>query len=207
MHTTTQTLDTASAPVSVPVSDRMLFVRKFLRHGTRVASFSPSSASLAAAMCRHVRSDRPQTIVELGAGTGAVTATACRKMHPGSRLIALEIDPDFCAILQQRFPAATVVCANIAYLDATLELLNIQNIDVVLSGLPTPSLPRPLVTSMLKCLSKRAENGWISQLTVMPYVYRGMYRKLFEHVDFDLVIKNLPPGGVYHCRQFRPIAD
>lgn len=79
----------------------LLFLRKFLRHGTRVASFAPSSRFLARAMCRHVSRDMPQTIVELGAGTGAVTKVAAEMMHAESRLIAVELDADFAAILRR----------------------------------------------------------------------------------------------------------
>jgi phospholipid N-methyltransferase len=52
-------------------------------------------------------------------------------------------------------------------------------------------------------LLRRAPDAWMSQLTVMPWVYRAMYRRLFEQVRFDLVPLNIPPGGVYHCRNLR----
>lgn len=185
----------------------LLFARKFLRDGTRVASFAPSSRVLAKAMIEHVDPHRPQVIIELGAGTGAVTEFAARKMHPESRLIAIEIDPQFAELLRRKCPRAEVVVGDAMHLDELLGEMGIEHIDVVLNGLPTPSLPQAVNAAVLKCVAHRARDGWYSQLTVMPWVYLKMYRKLFEFVDFRLVVRNVPPGGVYHCRNLRPHYD
>ena len=59
---------------------RGLFLRKFLRHGRRVASLAPSSRSLARVACRGVDPTRAQNIVELGA-----------RAHQRSRLPSLPL--------------------------------------------------------------------------------------------------------------------
>lgn len=186
-----------------PAGTPGLFLRKFLRHGTRVASFTPSSRSLASAMCRWVDPTRPQTIIEVGAGTGAVTVAATSAMHPESRLIAIELDPDFAAILQARCPQITTVCGNVREIDSHLGSLGIERFDVLLSGLPVPSLPRAVNAALLNCLASRGREAVFSQLTLMPWVYWRMYGRLFREVHFQLVVGNLPPGGVYHCRHMR----
>ena len=194
---------TATEKEPSPAGTSGLFLRKFLRHGTRVASFTPSSRSLAAAMCGAIDSNRPQTIVEVGAGTGAVTDAALGRMHPYSRLVAIEIDSDFADILRARCPQALTVCGNVRDIDAQLDALGVDHIDVLLSGLPVPSLPRLLNGALFKCLAERGREAVFSQLTLMPWVYWRMYERLFEQVDFRLVVGNLPPGGVYHCRRLR----
>ncbi len=176
------------------------FLLQFLKDFKQVASIAPSSRWLAAATCRHVSPDRPQTILELGAGTGAVTHVACRKMHPASRLIAVEIDPHFARHLATRCPRAEVTCGDVRNLDCELNRLGVGSIDLVLNGLPTPSLPPAVNQAVFETLARRAASAWISQLTVMPWVYKPMYHRLFEEVRFDLVPLNIPPGGVYHCR-------
>jgi phosphatidylethanolamine/phosphatidyl-N-methylethanolamine N-methyltransferase len=176
----------------------LLFARKLWQHGTRVASFAPSSRFLARAMCRHIDPTTPQTVVELGAGTGAVTRVAAGRLHPDSRLIAVELDEDFAALCAAAVPRAEVRCQDVT----ALAELNLPAVDVVLSGLPTPSLPRAVNGAVFGWL-EQMRPAMFSQLTVMPWVYRGLYRRLFEKVDFDLVPLNLPPGGVYHCRGLR----
>lgn len=182
----------------------MLFFKKFLKHGTRVASVAPSSRSLALAMCRHVDASKPQVLVELGAGTGPVTKVIVEQMHPESTLIAVEIDEDFAEVCQNVAPKATVLTCDVTELSKHLEERGIEYVDLFMSGLPTPSLPKTVNKAVLSCLEPFSQHGTIfTQLTVMPWVYQGMYRKMFEQVDFDLVVANIPPGGAYHCHKLK----
>jgi phosphatidylethanolamine/phosphatidyl-N-methylethanolamine N-methyltransferase len=194
----------ASKVVSMAEDSPWLFLRKFLRHGTRVASVAPSSRFLARAMCHFVAPDRPQTILELGAGTGAITVVAAAKMHPESKLLAVELDADFAGVLAARCPRATVLCCDVAELSERLPALGVERVELVLSGLPTPSLPRAVNTAVFETFTRCAPDACFSQLTVMPWYYWPLYRRLFEQVDFQLVPLNFPSGGVYHCRRLRP---
>lgn len=81
----------------------LLFLRKFLRHRLTIASVWPSSRAMARATLREIAFDRAQIIVELGAGTGPVTQAIVDHLHPHTRFLAIERDPDFAAILKQRF--------------------------------------------------------------------------------------------------------
>lgn len=182
----------------------MLFFKKFLKHGTRVASVAPSSRSLALAMCRHIDASRPQVLVELGAGTGPVTKVIAEKMHPESTLIAVEIDEDFARVCQEQAAKATVLTCDVAELSNQLQERGIEHVDLFMSGLPTPSMPKAVNRAVLECVASHSREGAVfTQLTVMPWVYRPMYRKIFEQVDFDLVVANIPPGGAYHCHKLR----
>lgn len=182
---------------------RWLFLQKFLRHGTRVASVAPSSRTLALALCQPIDATRPQTILELGAGTGAVTSVALERMHRHSTLLALEMDPEFVGILNQRCPGAYVIQADAATTYTRLQGLGIDRVDVVISGLPVPSLPQRVNQQVFSCIQEVASEGVFSQLTVMPWVYMGLYRRLFHEVTFMPVWWNIPSGGVYHCRRLR----
>jgi phosphatidylethanolamine/phosphatidyl-N-methylethanolamine N-methyltransferase len=183
---------------------KFLFLQKFMRYGSRVASVTPSSRRLAVALCRQIDSTRPQIILELGAGTGAVTKVALERMHPSSTLLALEVDPDFAHILRRRCPKAHVIEADAATTSQHLVDLGIDHVDVVISGLPVPSLPRCVNHLVFACFQRFAGEGYFSQLTVMPWVYLGLYRRLFDEVTFTPVWWNIPSGGVYHCRRLRP---
>jgi len=169
-----------------------------------VASVAPSGRRLALALCRHIDPERPQTILELGAGTGAVTTAALERMHPDSVLFAIEMDSDFADILRNRCPQAQVIEADAA---ATADLLcerSIDQVDVIISGLPVPSLPWSVNHALFSCVGQFAgTDGVFSQITVMPWVYLNLYRGVFEHVAFTPVWRNIPCGGVYHCRGLR----
>lgn len=186
-----------------PGQERLLYLRKWLRHGRQIASVAPSSRALAEATCGRILPDRPQTIVELGAGTGAVTRVAAAKMHPDSRVIAIERDPDFAHALAHSVPGIEVVTADACRLAAILRERGITRIDVVLNGLPTPSLTEAQRRAIYEAIVGLEGQPWVSQITVMPWVYQRFYKRRFRQVDFQPVFRNLPPGGVYHCRAVR----
>lgn len=181
----------------------MIFVWKFLRHGTRVASIAPSSPSMARELCRYVDPGRPQRILELGAGTGAVTREIVRRMNPESRLIAVEIDTDFAKRLAGIIPAGRgeILVADVRELDTELDRRGVHAVDLVISGLPMPSLPKRTIAAVRRLTESHAESAWFSQLTEFPWgVYQSFYERLFASVTYRRVPVNLPPGGVYHCR-------
>lgn len=181
----------------------LLFATKFLKHGTRISSVAPSSRPLARALCRDIDKTKPQIIVELGAGTGPVTQMIVEQMHPESTLVVSEIDPDFCEILRKRFPHARVVEGDAGQLSEHLG--DLPPVDVILCCLPTPSLPEKAKEGVLKWIASQPQ-ATFAQLTVIPWVFKPVYKKIFHKVDFDLVVRNIPPGGVYHCRQPRMAA-
>jgi phospholipid N-methyltransferase len=183
---------------------RFLFLRKFLRHGTQIASVAPSSRFLAQALCQHIKPERRQTILELGAGTGAVTTVAAECKHPHSTLLAVEMDGDFAQILRRCCPEAYVIESDAATTCARLQTLGIHQVDLIISGLPIPSLPQKVNQQLFQCIGQIIGEGYFSQLTVMPWVYLGLYRRLFYEVSFRPVWWNIPCAGVYHCRQLRP---
>jgi phospholipid N-methyltransferase len=177
---------------------------KFISKGTSIASFCPSSRSMARAMVGGIDFDRAKCVVELGAGTGPITSELVRRVKPHTKLMVVELDPDLCARLKSKFPTVDVVNGDACHLDRLLADRGIAQVDHVLSGLPLPSFPKPLTDTILSTASKvLAPDGTIRQLTVMPWVYKRFYRGYFADVQFKLVTLNVPPGGVYICRGFR----
>ncbi len=181
-------------------NNRLLFARKFLQQGIKISSFYPSSKFLSRAMCRHVDGTKKQTLVELGGGTGPVTEMIVKLMHPESTLVVSELDPDFAAVLRKRFgshPQVRIVEGNAG--DIADHLTDLPPVDVTLCGLPTPSLPEPVKASILNWV-RETPDMIFTQLTVAPWVFLPVYKKMFKEVEFDLVVRSVPPGGVYHCK-------
>lgn len=188
-------------PVSKP--HPTLFLQKFLRHGTTIASVAPSSRTLANALCDALDPTRPQVILELGAGTGAVTSVALERMHPDSRLFAVERDSTFAKHLRDLCPSAHVLHTDVSHVDGMLHDMNIHNVDVILNCLPTPSLPYSVNRGVFDCISRVGKDAVTAQLTVIPWIFKAFYSRLYEEVEFKLVMANIPPGGVYFCRNLR----
>lgn len=181
--------------------ERKLFFYKFLTQGTRIASVWPSSKALAEKMCKYVNPEVPQTIIELGAGTGAVTKVALEKMHPESSLIVMESDPELASFLSKYQTKAKILVCDVLDIAEQLDKVNVKNFDVMISSLPLVNLPHAVEVEVLKYFKNSAKNDQVpfSQLTEIPWFYLKTYRSLFEKVEFEFVLLNIPPAGVYHC--------
>ena len=81
------------------MSDFTLFLGKFLKHGTAIASVAPSSPWLARLTVSNVDWASARTLVELGGGTGPITRVIADRAGPQCRVIVIERDPDFARLL------------------------------------------------------------------------------------------------------------
>ena len=184
--------------------DWWLMFRKFVDQGTGIASFAPSSRALSRCLIKGIDFDRPGCIVELGAGTGPVTKELVARAKPHTRLMVVERDPDFCARLREKFPTAEIVEGDAAQIDKLLADRGISAVDHVVSGLPLPSFPAPVRDAVIRTSARvLGATGVFRQLTVMPLVYKKLYKGYFDEVKFRFVPLNLPPAGVYVCRGYR----
>src|SRR5690606_31128609 len=93
----------------IRLDDEVRFIASWLQHPLKVGAVSPSGRALARAVAAEVDPSIPGPVVELGPGTGPVTEALVQRGIPQERLVLVEYDPEFCALLRRRFPNATVV--------------------------------------------------------------------------------------------------
>jgi phospholipid N-methyltransferase len=200
---TTRPADTPRRRPQEP--DWWLFLQKFFRRGTSVGAVVPSSRWLARKLLQDIDLGSPQCVVELGAGTGAITAELLARAGPKCRCLIVELDADFCARLRQRFPAAEVVEADACRLDELLAERGVERVDHVLCGVALPWLARADRHRLLDTVRRRlTPDGSFRQLSYMPWLHTREYKGYFEEVSFRFVLWNIPPGGFYVCRRPRP---
>jgi phosphatidylethanolamine/phosphatidyl-N-methylethanolamine N-methyltransferase len=192
------------------MSDFSLFLGKFLRHGTAIASLAPSSPWLSRTTVRPIDWDRARVVVELGAGTGPITRVLAEKARPDCKVIVLERDPDFARLLAERFAGLAnfdVIEGDVRDLSGMLADRGITRADHVVSGLPVPSFPKGLQHDLFRMVgSVLAPDGIYSQITELPWVYWRFYRRFFEEVRFAFEPRNFPPAGAYYCRGVKETA-
>jgi phospholipid N-methyltransferase len=121
------------------MSDAAAFIFLALSRPSTVGAILPSSRRLAEAMARAAAGS--QGLIELGAGTGAITA-ALRRCHPDVPLLAVELEPRLAQQLRARFPTIEV---HASAADKVLRAASGMPEDTVLvSSLPFRSLPHRL---------------------------------------------------------------
>ncbi len=140
----------ASKPgIEARLSDEARFFKSFFDHHLRIGALLPSGTALAETMARGVDPSLPGPIVELGPGTGVVTrALLKRGIEPG-RLILVEFDADFCALLGARFPGVRIVQGDAYRLGATLRGHLEEPPSAIVSSLPLLNKPEPMRTALV----------------------------------------------------------
>src|ERR687885_460002 len=122
-------------------AEGLRFLWGFLRHPREVGSVVPSSRYLAAAVAGAVPLEA-QCVAELGPGTGPITRALLDRLGSEAALLALEIDPAFCALLRRALPdpRLRVIEAPAQQLGAHTAALG-RPLEAVVSGLPFANFP------------------------------------------------------------------
>ncbi|HEX8416007.1 MAG TPA: phospholipid methyltransferase [Methylobacterium sp.] len=92
-----------------PLEDEARFLRSWFERPLVTGAVTPSGKMLARTMASYVDPRLDGPVVELGPGTGPVTDALIRRGIAQERLLLVEYNPDFCALLARRFPRATIV--------------------------------------------------------------------------------------------------
>lgn len=123
------------------LDDEVRFLRSWIEKPLAMGAVMPSGKVLARTMASYVNPHSDAPVIELGPGTGAITAALVERGVSPSRLVLLEYDPGFCALLRNRYPQATVVQGDAYDLQATLGGELLGKAGAIVSGLPLVTKP------------------------------------------------------------------
>ena len=162
----------------------------------------PSSRYLIRACLKDLVFSDAKTIIEFGTGDGCITAEIVTKMSPKTNLYSFEINPKFFAHCQNKFSLQkNTYILNVSALDfdSVLKKDSINEVDYIISSLPLTLLKESEIDVLLNKVLRYLKKGGI----FVQYQYSlGKYRrlkKIFDKVDVDLTIRNLPPAFIYKC--------
>lgn len=138
------------------------FLLGAFRNPKGVSALTPSSPSLARAIAGQVDAGREGLVVELGPGTGAVTAALLAGGIDPKRLLLIECEPQFVSVLHKLFPALDVRCGDALrwehYLAPSMQ------VSAVVSGLPILLLPPDVRRNLVsQSLSRQGAGGLFIQ--------------------------------------------
>lgn len=186
------------------------FAKAFLRSPVHTAALFPSFPPL----CRQAVAPLPDhgdpVVLDLGAGTGAVTDAVQEKLRGRGRHIAIEFDPAMAEVLQERHPEVEVICDDA---HAAVEKLLADGVraDLSVSGLPW-LVTSPKDRTIFPLLARLAAPGgavtqlahaWIRPFPAAKQVQRNLEASFEEVVVTRTVWLNAPPAVVYIARRPR----
>lgn len=191
-------------PLDERLADEARFIKTWLENPVGTGAVSPSGRFLARAMARAVDPERPGPIVELGPGTGPVTDALIARGIAPERLVLVEFDPQFCKLLQRRYPRARVIQGDAYDLAATLRGVLDEPAATVVSSLPLRNQPERHRLSLLEqAFAVLQPGGSFVQFTygiASPMPLRAGHHPCFEAEVSSPVWLNLPPARVWIYR-------
>src|SRR5438445_11432334 len=126
------------------LDDMVRFLRSWCEKPLPRGAVMPSGRFLARTMAQYVDIDSEGPVVELGPGTGAITNALIAHGVDQKRLVLVEYNPGFCALLRDRYPQAKVVQGDAYKLrDSRWNVLDVPA-SAWVSGLPL--VPKPMLT-------------------------------------------------------------
>jgi len=128
------------------LDDEVRFLRSWIEKPLHMGAVMPSGKVLARTMAQYVDINSTGPVVELGPGTGAITSALIDHGVEQKRLVLVEYNPGFCALLRDRYPHAKVVQGDAyALRDSLWEVLSVPA-SAVVSGLPL--VTKPMLTRL-----------------------------------------------------------
>jgi phosphatidylethanolamine/phosphatidyl-N-methylethanolamine N-methyltransferase len=178
-----------------------LFFRRFLAHPFRLAAVTSSSRVLSRLVAKQIRPVGDGFVLELGAGTGAVTRALLAAGVPTDRLIAAEIDAEMAQFLRGAYPGVSVVEGCAFKIKQLLPPMAMGRVGAIVCGIPVSLLPfeqqRELIGVMLSLLLPGGPFLMYTHRLGPPLPARKL-GLVGKRLAFTL--KNFPPASVWGFR-------
>jgi phosphatidylethanolamine/phosphatidyl-N-methylethanolamine N-methyltransferase len=153
-------------------------------------------------MAQYVDPKGTGPVIELGPGTGAITTALVAHGIDQKRLVLVEFNPTFCALLRERYPQATVVQGDAYTLRDTLWDVLKEPAAAVVSGLPL--VTKPMLTRLKLIRDAFAALAPSAPFVQFTYSVAPPIPKSLPGVSTEAserIWMNLPPARVWVYRK------
>ena len=184
------------------LDDEVRFLRSWIEKPLHVGAVMPSGRLLARTMAQYVDADAEGPVVELGPGTGAITSALIERGVDPRRLVLVEYNPGFCALLRDRYPQAKVVQGDAYKLRDTLWNVLAAPAAAIVSGLPL--VTKPMLTRLKLIRDAFAALAPSAPFVQFTYSVAPPIPKSLPGVSTEAserVWMNLPPARVWVYRK------
>jgi phosphatidylethanolamine/phosphatidyl-N-methylethanolamine N-methyltransferase len=184
------------------LDDEVRFLRSWIEKPLHMGAVMPSGRVLARTMAQYVDVESDAPVVELGPGTGAITNALIERGIDQKRLVLVEFNPGFCALLRDRYPQAQVIQGDAYRLRDSLREVLGSPASAVVSGLPLVTKPMQTRLRLIRdAFLALAPGAPFVQFTysVAPPIPRSLPGVSTE--ASERVWINLPPARVWVYRK------
>ncbi len=180
-------------------SERIAFLRGFLKNPVMVGSVIPSSRRLIDRMLGPVQWDTTKLFVEYGPGVGTFTRVILERLPENAKLVTVDTNAEFTDFLRTSIddPRLIPVTASAADIEKVLADRGLPQADYILSGLPFSTLP-PGVGDAIGAATARAirPGGAFLVYQFSPKV-RDFIAPVFDRIERGFEWLNVPPATLF----------
>lgn len=187
-----------------PLEDEARFLRSWFERPLVTGAVTPSGKMLARTMASYVDPRVSGPVIELGPGTGPVTEALIRRGVEQERLILVEYNPDFCKLLQKRFPRATILRGDAYNIRETFGTRLTEKAAAMVSSLPLFTKPLEQRLDLLNAAHEMMHpSAPFVQFTyaVVPPIPARCDAGTYTASRSNRVWLNLPPARVWVYRR------
>jgi phosphatidylethanolamine/phosphatidyl-N-methylethanolamine N-methyltransferase len=184
------------------LDDEVRFLRSWIEKPLHMGAVMPSGRLLARTMAQYVDIDSDDPVIELGPGTGAITSALLHRGVDQKRLVLVEYNSGFCALLRDRYPQARVVHGDAYTLRDTLWNVLGTRASAIVSGLPLVTKPMAIRLKLIRdAFAALAPGAPFVQFTysVAPPIPKSLPGVSTE--ASERIWMNLPPARVWVYRK------
>jgi phospholipid N-methyltransferase len=177
----------------------LAFLRGFITRPKEVGSIIPSSRFMERRIVKTADLHSAKLAVELGPGTGGTTRALLRNMAHDTKLLVIEINPDFVALLRRNIddPRLIVHHGSATEIPEILAGHGLGKPDVILSGIPFSTMAESLGTDILHSVRDALAEGG----RFVAYQFRDRVHTLgvdvFGRAKVQTELLNMPPMRIY----------
>ena len=180
-------------------SERLAFLRGFLRNPVMVGSVIPSSQRLIDRMLGPVDWSETRLFVEYGPGVGTFTRVILDRLPEGAKLVTIDTSPEFTAFLKESIDDERLVAvtASAADIEKVLGDRGLGKADYILSGLPFSTLPPGVGEAIGAATSRALRPGGAFLVYQFSPKVREFIAPVFERIERGFEWLNVPPATLF----------
>ena len=181
------------------MNGRFLFFQEFLKHPRQIGSIIPSSRFLEQRILEACAITSARTIVELGSGTGGTTRAILKAMPKHARLLCVEINPHFHALVNGIKDERLIT--HLGSAEDLREIITDYCLDApnaIISGIPFSTMSRRAGTRIIEAVSASlAQNGRFVAYQLSNRVF-DLCQPYLGTGNTATEFLNIPPMHIFH---------
>ncbi len=175
------------------------FLKEFFRNPSHVGSVCASSKFLASAMIQYIPFAKDGLIIDLGAGSGAITRQLLESGIEANRILAIDRTNGFEKAFNENCKGVPLCIGDACQLEDVLNFYAPnQKVCAIISSLPFRVMPDEIVCQVLSEIKKivNQHNSILVQYSYAWWKYYPLKNYGFSPNSKKMVIRNLPPARV-----------